>query len=127
ISMAAWSINRSFFQGKRWKNEDLPRICREEFGINGLEFVNQFFDFPMLRNLAKLKKAGADYGVQFVLIMIDSEGDMAAKSKQERMEAAVAHRKWVEIAHYLGCHAVRCNLCGPRENWQGDEDIVPGA
>ena len=39
ISLAAWSINRSFFAAKKWKNLDLPRIAREEFNVNGLEFV----------------------------------------------------------------------------------------
>ena len=40
ISLAAWSINRSFFVNHRWTNLDLPRICREELQINGIEFVN---------------------------------------------------------------------------------------
>lgn len=127
ISLAAWSLSRSFFQHHRWKNLDLPRICREELGVTGLEFVNQFFDVPMLQNLAKLKRAGSDYGIRFVLIMIDGEGDMAAVDRAERMEAARMHRKWVDIAHYLGCHAVRCNLGGPRENWKQDSDLVKRA
>ena len=29
ISLAAWSINRSFFVNHRWTNLDLPKICRE--------------------------------------------------------------------------------------------------
>ncbi|MBL8290450.1 MAG: sugar phosphate isomerase/epimerase [Bryobacterales bacterium] len=127
ISLAAWSLSNSFFRHNRWKNIDLPRICREELGVTGLEFVNQFFDFPMLSNLSKLKKAGSDYGIEFVLIMIDNEGDMAAVDRKERMEAARMHRKWVDIAQYLGCHAVRCNLGGPRENWKQDKDIVKRA
>jgi len=120
ISLAAWSINRSFFVGRRWKNIDLPRICREEFGITGLEFVNQFFENPMLNSLRQLKKAGEDYGVKFVLIMCDGEGDMASADKKERTTAARAHRKWIDAGYYLGCHAIRCNLGGPRP-WQGKE------
>lgn len=127
ISLAAWSLNRSFFVGRRWKNIDLPRICREEFGINGLEFVNQFFDNPMLDSLRQLKRAGGDYGVRFVLIMCDGEGDMAAADRNERMLAARAHRKWIDIGHFLGCHAIRCNLGGPRENWKADRDLVARA
>src|SRR5689334_11288725 len=42
ISLAAWSINRSFFVSHRWTNLELPKICRETFGIGALEFVNQF-------------------------------------------------------------------------------------
>ena len=28
ISLAAWSINRSFFVNHRWTNLELPKICR---------------------------------------------------------------------------------------------------
>lgn len=127
ISLAAWSLNRSFFVAHRWKNLDLPRICREEFGINGLEFVNQFFENPMLQSLQQLKRAGRDHGVHFVLIMCDGEGDMAAVDRAERMQSARAHRKWIDIGHFLGCHAIRCNLGGPRENWKQDRDLVQRA
>jgi sugar phosphate isomerase/epimerase len=123
ISFAAWSINRSFFVGKRWKNIDLPRIVKREFGINGIEFVNQFFDNPTLNSLRQLKKAGADEGVKFVLIMIDNEGDMSAQDAAERRTASVMHRKWVDVAHFLGCHAVRCNLGGYGKAWEQDKDL----
>jgi len=124
ISLAAWSINRSFFAAKKWKNVDLPRICREEFGINGLEFVNQFFENPVMGHLNELKKNANQHGVTLVLIMVDGEGNMSAVDKKERIQAAIAHRKWVDIAHYLGCHAIRCNMGGPRQDWQKDKDIV---
>ncbi len=127
ISLAAWSLNKSFFINRRWKNLDLPRICREEFGIDGLEFVNQFFENPTLVYLRQLKRNLDDYGVAPVLVMIDAEGDMAAEDAVERRQAVTAHRKWVDIAHYLGCHAVRCNLGGPRENWAADKELVARA
>jgi len=124
ISLAAWSINRSFFTTHRWKNLDLPRIAREEFAINGLELVNQFFENPVQGYLRQLLNNGKKHGVTFVLVMVDGEGDMAARDKSERMQAAVCHRKWVDIAHYLGCHAIRCNLGGSREGWKQDKDLV---
>jgi L-ribulose-5-phosphate 3-epimerase len=124
ISLAAWSLNRSFFAAHRWKNADLPRIAREVFNINGIEFVNQFFDNPMMTSLNQLKKNADTYGVRFVLIMCDDEGDMSAREKKDRTAAAVAHRKWVDIAHYLGCHAIRCNMGGPRQNWKEDKDLT---
>jgi sugar phosphate isomerase/epimerase len=127
ISLAAWSLSRSFFDHQKWKNLDLPRICREELGINGLEFVNQFFENPMLRNLRQLKKNADAYGVTLVRIMVDEEGDMAALDKKERIEAAVAHRKWIDIAHYLGCGDIRCNMRGGLEDWKQDKDLVSRA
>jgi sugar phosphate isomerase/epimerase len=127
ISLAAWSLNQSFFKNKKWKNLDLPRILREELQINGLEYVNQFFENPTMGYLRQLKKNCDGYGITSVLIMIDDEGDMADADRKERMQAAVAHRKWVDVANFLGCHAVRCNMGGPRENWQADKDVVSRA
>jgi len=74
--------------------------------------------------LNQLKKNADTYGVRFVLIMVDGEGDMSAHDKKERMQAAIAHRKWVDIAHYLGCHAIRCNMGGPRQDWKQDADLT---
>jgi len=128
VSLAAWSINRSFFVGKKWKLLDLPRIVRTEFNINGIELVNQFFENPMMRYLQELKSNADKQGVKFVLIMVDGEGDMIATDKKERMQAAIAHRKWIDIASYLGCHAIRCNLGGSRvTDWKTDKDLVSRA
>ncbi len=127
ISLAAWSINRSFFLYHRWKNTDLPAICRKEFGIGALEFVNQFFENPVMNYLNQLKRAGRDNNVAFVRIMVDGEGNMAAPDKAERMAAAVAHRKWVDIAHYLGCRDIRCNMRGGMQDWKKDTGIVQRA
>src|SRR5512140_4022884 len=79
ISLAAWSINRSFFAAKKWKLLDLPKIVRQEFNINGIELVNQFFENPMQRYLQELKKNAEANGITFVLVMVDGEGDMSAK------------------------------------------------
>src|SRR5262245_5460809 len=79
ISLAAWSINRSFFKAHRWKNVMLPQIARQIFDINGLEFVNQFFENPVMAHLNELRRNAANYNVTLVLIMVDGEGDMSAR------------------------------------------------
>ena len=127
ISLAAWSINRSFFVNHRWTNLELPKICRETFGIAALEFVNQFFANPVKSYLDQLKKNAGDYGVRLVRIMVDDEGNMAAADRKERMQSAVNHRKWVDIAHYLGCIDIRCNMRGGLPNWKEDKDLVKRA
>jgi hypothetical protein len=70
ISLAAWSINRSFFVHHRWTNLELPKICRETFGIGALEFVNQFFANPSMTYLNQLKKNAHDHNVRLVRIMV---------------------------------------------------------
>ncbi len=126
ISLAQWSFNRSFRAGV-WKNLDMPRIVREKAGLDALEFVNQFFENPTLGYLRRLKKSLADAGVTPVLIMVDDEDPTAGTDARERRAAAVAHRKWVDVAHYLGCRAIRCNMRGGEGDWRQDKDLIARA
>ena len=107
ISLAAWSVQPWF--NKTWTNLDLPRIVREDFGLEGIEFVNGYFALPRYRYLQELKKRCDDYGITPVLIMVDGEGDMSHPDKAERRQAVINHRKWIDIADFLGCHAIRAN------------------
>lgn len=113
ISLAQWALVEEMRAGK-WKNLDFPRIAREDFGLNGIEFVNTLFEVPTEEYLKKLRQAAADYGVTMVLIMVDDEGDGCADTKEGRKQFVFNHRKWVDAAHYLGCHAIRTNCRGPQ-------------
>jgi len=42
ISMAEWSLHKALF-AKQMTNLDFPKVAREHYGIEGVEFVNQFF------------------------------------------------------------------------------------
>jgi L-ribulose-5-phosphate 3-epimerase len=113
ISLAQWALVDEMRAGK-FKNLDFPRIAREDFGLNGIEFVNTLFELPTETYLKQLKQNAASHGVEMVLIMVDDEGDGCAATKEGRKEFEVFHRKWVDIAHYLGCQAVRTNCRGPQ-------------
>ena len=112
ISLAEWALVEEIRAGK-WKNLDFPRIAREDFDLNGIEFVNTLFESPTETYLKKLKQNANDHGVTMVLIMVDEEGDGCADTKGGRKQFEINHRKWVDIAHYLGCHAIRTNCRGP--------------
>jgi sugar phosphate isomerase/epimerase len=112
ISLAQWALVEEIRAGK-WKTLDFPRIAREDFGLNGIEFVNTLFESPTETYLKKIKQNAADHGVTCVLVMVDEEGDGCAPTKEGRKEFEIFHRKWVDIAHYLGCHAIRTNCRGP--------------
>lgn len=117
ISLAEWSLHRRLFGADRdpakvaERNLDFPKMAREEFGIEAVEFVNQFFQNKVDDSgyLAELKKRARDQGVKCVLIMIDGEGDLSAPDKAERAKAVENHKKWVDAALALGCHAIRVN------------------
>ena len=126
ISLAEWSLIRSFRAGK-WKTMELPKICREQLGIGAIEFVNTMFENPLVQYLQQLKRQGTNNGVTFVRIMCDGEGDMAAVEKDVRMASARAHRKWVDVAYELGCTDIRCNMRGGAQDWKTDKDLVKRA
>jgi L-ribulose-5-phosphate 3-epimerase len=121
ISLAQWALVDEIKAGK-WKTLDLPKIAREDFDINGIEFVNTLFEVPTLSYLNMLKQNAADYGITMILIMVDDEGDGCASIKKERKQFAINHRKWIDIAHYLGCHAIRTN-CRGAENISKEEAL----
>ena len=101
------------WRSAKWKTLDFPRLAREDFGLNGVEFVNTMFEVPTEGYLKQLKNNADAHGVALVLIMVDEEGDGCAPTPHGRKEFQLFHRKWVDIAHYLGCHAIRTNCRGP--------------
>ena len=112
ISLAQWALVDEIRAGK-WKNLDFPKIAREDFDLNGIEFVNTLFEVPTNNYLNQLKKNAEDYGVSMVLIMVDAEGDGCEPTAALRKQFDINHRKWIDIAHYLGCTSIRTNCRGP--------------
>ena len=110
ISLAEWSLNKELF-GHKIDNLDFPKIAREGYGIEAVEFVNQFFKDKAQDSdyLKDLKKRADDQGVTCVLIMIDNEGDLSDPKQEARDKAVENHKKWVDAAAMLGCHAIRIN------------------
>ncbi|MDG2184946.1 MAG: sugar phosphate isomerase/epimerase [Mariniblastus sp.] len=110
ISLAEWSLHKSI-NGKKISNLDFPRVAKEEFGINAIEYVNQFFktevDDP--KYMTELKQRCSDQGVQSLLIMVDGEGRLGDPNEKKRMKAVENHRRWLRAAKELGCHSIRVN------------------
>jgi len=110
ISLAEWSLHKALFKGEI-KNIDFPLISKRDYGINAVEYVNQFFKDKATDKayLADLKQRAADAGVANVLIMIDAEGAIGDPDEAKRAKAIENHHKWVDAAKFLGCHAIRVN------------------
>jgi hypothetical protein len=113
ISLAQWSLVDEWRAGI-WKTLDFPRLARQDFGLNGVEFVNTLFEAPTETYFSQLKRNAADHGISMVLIMVDDEGDGCSPDKGGRKEFGLFHRKWVDVASYLGCQAIRTNCRGPQ-------------
>jgi sugar phosphate isomerase/epimerase len=110
ISLAQWSLHRALQSGKM-DNLDFAKVAREEFGIGGVEYVNQFFKDKAEdeKYLAQMKKQCADHDVVSVLIMCDGEGRLGDPDEAARTRAVENHYRWVTAAKFLGCHSIRVN------------------
>ncbi|NLJ44525.1 MAG: sugar phosphate isomerase/epimerase [Bacteroidales bacterium] len=113
ISLAEWSLNKSLFK-KTITNMDFPRIAKETYGLDAVEYVNQFFKDKAedTQYLTQLKNECEKYGVKSLLIMVDGEGNLADTSAAARNKAVENHYKWVKAAKFLGCHSIRVNAGG---------------
>jgi L-ribulose-5-phosphate 3-epimerase len=110
ISLAQWSLHRTIFAGDL-DNLDFPRVAKQDYGIEAVEYVNQFFKDKAKDTayLADLAKRAADEGVTNVLIMCDGLGNLGDPDDAARKKAIENHFPWVEAAKRLGCHSVRVN------------------
>ena len=110
ISLAEWSLHRTIF-GKKLDHLDFAKTAKEEFGIEAVEYVNQFFKDKAKdeKYLGEMKKRCEDLGVRSLLIMVDGEGALGHADEAERAKTVENHKKWVDAAAFLGCHSVRVN------------------
>jgi sugar phosphate isomerase/epimerase len=110
ISLAQWSLHRALREGKL-TNLEFPKVTRQEFGIEAVEYVNQFFKDKARDEayLKELKGVCEGEGVRSVLIMCDGEGNLGDPDDAKRKQAVENHHQWVEAARFLGCHSIRVN------------------
>src|SRR6266700_2066231 len=85
ISLAEWSLHRAL-QGKQLDNLDFAKTAKQDYGIEAIEFVNQFFKDKAKdkQYLAELKKRADDLGVPMLLIMCDGEGNLGDENLRKR-------------------------------------------
>lgn len=110
ISLAEWSLHRTLF-GRKMDHLDFARAAREDYGIDAVEYVNQFFKDKATDEsyLREMKERADDLDVKGLLIMIDGEGALGDPDDRKRAKAVENHHKWVDAAKYLGCHSIRVN------------------
>ena len=110
ISLAQWSLHKAIF-GKKIDAGDFPKVTKEEFGINAVEYVNQFYKDKKKDDgyVKELRKKCDDLNVKSVLIMCDGEGQLGDADEKKRKLAVENHYRWVEWAKTLGCHSIRVN------------------
>lgn len=110
IGLAQWSLHRAFF-GKTLDPINFPSIAKKEYGLSGVEYVNQFYKGKAEDDATgnELLKQSKDLGVENILIMCDGEGNLGDANPEKRKQAIKNHFKWVNAAKFLGCHSIRVN------------------
>ncbi|GIW92034.1 MAG: xylose isomerase [Pirellulaceae bacterium] len=124
ISLAEWSLHRALFGGQL-NHLDFARVAKEQFGLDAVEYVNQFFKDKARDQayLSEMKKRADDLGVRSLLIMIDGEGQLGDPDESKRLQAVENHYRWVEAAKALGCHSIRVNAAS-RGSFEEQQKLV---
>lgn len=134
LSLAQWSIHRMI----REDGVDPYTFAEKakKWGFKGLEYVSQLYnpelsdaDYSEEAMAAFVEKSNAEaekHGMKNVLIMIDGQGNLAVSDEAERNETVEKHKKWVDAAAAMGCHAIRVNLNGSTEPAEWIENSVDG-
>ncbi len=118
LSLAQWSLHKTF------NNDGVSPFKFAEIaknnGFEGIEYVNHLYSKQIETHgfdavIDSLNMLSKTHGVENVLIMIDGEGDLADPDETVRDAAVSQHKKWVDAAAKLGCHAIRVNTFGTND------------
>jgi sugar phosphate isomerase/epimerase len=122
ISLAQWSLHREL-RAARLDPLDFAKFANG-LGIDAVEYVSEFYRAKVRSKpfLAELKRRAAGEGVGSLLIAVDDEGDLGARDPRARRRALEAHKKWVDAAAFLGCHAIRVSVCNSKAAGNAHED-----
>ncbi|TPE46205.1 sugar phosphate isomerase/epimerase family protein [Pontibacter mangrovi] len=127
ISLAQWSLHKSLFQ-KEIDTLDFPRLAREVYQIDAVEYVNQFFKDKVSdkQYLRQLLTRSQDHGVVNNMIMIDEETDLGDPDQNKRLKAVEVHSRWADAAKFLGCNLIRVNAFGAGSKQEAKNAVVDG-
>lgn len=122
LSLAQWSLHNAIQKGDLNPYDFAAKA--KELGFEAIEYVNQLYkdvteakdkNSALKQFIAQSNAQAKVHGVENILIMIDGEGDLAVPSVSKRNKAIENHKIWVEVAAAMGCHSIRINLFGERD------------
>lgn len=127
ISLAQWSLHKALFEGKI-AAEDFASIAMNDFGISGIEYVNQFYTKQAAdeKFWLEMKQRASDVGVQSLIMMVDEKEKLGDSDVVRRKNAVEDHFKWVNAAKLLDCHSIRVNAFGDGEPEELKDALIDG-
>ncbi|HNR31298.1 MAG TPA: TIM barrel protein [Candidatus Hydrogenedentes bacterium] len=125
ISLAFWSLHRTVGKKEGQVSAlDVPKMAREEFGIDAVELVNHMLASDEKPYLDEFARNAAAANTKILLIMVDGQGDVGSRSENIRGRCVENHKKWIDIAADFGCHSIRMNWGGaPKEFLTNAEEL----
>ena len=110
LSLGQWSLHRMIRSGAL-RPVDFPRFARERFDVGAVDYVSTLLGDVALDDpwLDELRRRADDVGVDAHVLLIDLEERLGDPDATRRAIAVDGHRRWIEAARILGCHAVRVN------------------
>ncbi|MFX0555871.1 sugar phosphate isomerase/epimerase family protein [Maribacter sp. CXY002] len=134
LSLAQWSMHKMIMEDGVDPYSFAEKA--KNWGFEGLEYVSQLYnpelsdanysDEAMAAFVEKSNAEAQKHGLKNVLIMIDGQGNLAVSDETERNETVEKHKKWVDAAAAMGCHAIRVNLSGSNEPEEWKKNSVDG-
>jgi L-ribulose-5-phosphate 3-epimerase len=125
ISLAGWSLHRTVGRGGDKPDMlEMPKMTKEEFGIEAIELVSGMLSSTDDEYFAQLKQNAEDHGVKILLIMVDGQGNIGAEEQRHRDFAVKRHTFWIDQAAMLGCHSIRMNWKGEPKGVMENEDLL---
>jgi L-ribulose-5-phosphate 3-epimerase len=120
LSMSQRSLHEEFAAG-RLDPLDFPRVA-SSLGFDAVDIVSGFYAKKLKdrAHLSELKRRAASEAVWIALILVEGEGELGAPDEKGRRRAVESHKKWVEAAAFLGCHA----LCVQATSRGNEDDQV---
>lgn len=133
ISLAQWSLHKTYFGGAISDWQEFGRLLMEDpdallkgpdpmdfpkmaagFGINTIELVNTFYYSKAndMEYWEQFKKNCDEAGVSVGLIMCDALGNLGDADPDARTTAVENHYAWVDVAEFLGAKTIRVNAAG---------------
>jgi L-ribulose-5-phosphate 3-epimerase len=109
ISLGEWSLRETIRSGKL-KHLDFPEFSLKTFGIEAIEYSSRFFESTKRDYLQELRQRCDDNGIFSLLILCGGMGSLADADATLRSTSMSEHKKWIEVAQFLGCHSIRVNL-----------------
>lgn len=127
ISLAFWSLHRTVGRKEgQTPAVDVPRIAKNEYGIDAIELVNHMLASDEKPYLDEFAKTAAAENVKILLIMVDGQGDVGSRSENIRKRCVDNHKKWIDIAADFGCHSIRMNWGGAPKDFLTNAEELQG-